>query len=91
MTIAADIQAAILQVPAGAWTPAYDGGGQVREATWVADITGLAAGPGRGPHQVRQGDRAAKPAAQELRQHRANATVVRLVAHHRFLWSLVSA
>jgi hypothetical protein len=41
MTISADIQAAIGKVPAAAWTPAYDGDGQVREGAWVADITGL--------------------------------------------------
>jgi hypothetical protein len=41
MTITQDIQAAVLQVPASAWTPAYDGDGQVRDGAWVADITGL--------------------------------------------------
>jgi hypothetical protein len=41
MTITEDIQAAILEVPASAWTPAYDGDGQVRDGAWVADITGL--------------------------------------------------
>jgi hypothetical protein len=41
MTITEDMQAAILKAPAGAWTPAYDGNGQVREGAWVADITGL--------------------------------------------------
>jgi Transposase DDE domain group 1 len=41
MTITEDMQAAILQVPRDAWTPAYDGDGQVREGAWVADITGL--------------------------------------------------
>jgi len=41
MTITEDIQAAILQVPPAAWTPAYDGDGQVRTGAWVADITGL--------------------------------------------------
>jgi hypothetical protein len=41
MTITEDMQAAILSVPADAWTPAYDGDGQVREGAWVADITGL--------------------------------------------------
>jgi Transposase DDE domain group 1 len=41
MTITEDMQAAIGKVPAGAWTPAYDGDGQVREGAWVADITGL--------------------------------------------------
>ena len=41
MTITEAIQAAIGQVPAAGWTPAYDGDGQVREGAWVADITGL--------------------------------------------------
>ena len=41
MTITEDIQAAVLKVPAAAWTPAYDGDGQVRKGAWVADITGL--------------------------------------------------
>jgi hypothetical protein len=41
MTITEDIQAAISKVPAAAWTPAYDGGGQARDGAWVADITGL--------------------------------------------------
>jgi hypothetical protein len=41
MTITEDMQAAIGKVPAGAWTPAYDGDGHVRDGAWVADITGL--------------------------------------------------
>jgi len=41
MTITDDMQAAILKAPAGSWTPAYDGDGQVRDGAWVADITGL--------------------------------------------------
>ena len=41
MTITEDIQAATLKFPAAAWTPAYDGDGQVRDGAWVADITGL--------------------------------------------------
>jgi hypothetical protein len=41
MTITEDMQAAILEVPQGGWTPAYDGDGRVREGAWVADITGL--------------------------------------------------
>jgi Transposase DDE domain group 1 len=41
MTITEDIQAALGKVPAAAWTPAYDGDGQVRDGAWVADITGL--------------------------------------------------
>jgi Transposase DDE domain group 1 len=40
-TITQDIQEATGKVPAGAWTPAYDGDGQVRDGAWVADITGL--------------------------------------------------
>jgi hypothetical protein len=40
MTITEQIQDAIGQVPADAWTPAYDGR-QVRKGAWVADITGL--------------------------------------------------
>jgi hypothetical protein len=41
MTITEDVQGAIGKVPADAWTPAYDGDGQVRKGAWVADITGL--------------------------------------------------
>jgi hypothetical protein len=41
MTITEDMQAAILNVPASAWTPAYDGDGQVRDGAWVSDITGM--------------------------------------------------
>jgi len=41
MTITEDMQDAILKVPADSWTPAYDGGGQVRDGAWVADITGM--------------------------------------------------
>ena len=41
MTITEDVQDAIGKVPADAWTPAYDGDGQVREGAWAADITGL--------------------------------------------------
>jgi len=41
MTITEDVQDAIGKVPASAWTPAYDGDGQVRDGAWVADITGL--------------------------------------------------
>ena len=39
--ITEDIQAAILKIPARAWTPAYDAGGQVRPGAWVAEITGM--------------------------------------------------
>ena len=41
MTITEAIAGAISQVPAPAWTPAYDGDGQVRKGAWVAGITGL--------------------------------------------------
>ena len=41
MTITQAMADAIGAVPAGAWTPAYDGDGQVRDGAWVADITGL--------------------------------------------------
>ena len=30
-----------MKVPARAWTPAYDGDGQVRDGAWVAELTGL--------------------------------------------------
>jgi len=41
MTITEAVAEAIGKVPAQAWTPAYDGDGQVRKGAWVADITGL--------------------------------------------------
>jgi hypothetical protein len=41
MTITEDMQAAILKVPAGSWTPACDGDGEIRDGAWVADITGM--------------------------------------------------
>jgi hypothetical protein len=41
MVITEEMQVAICKVPAGAWTPAYDGDGEVREGAWVADITGM--------------------------------------------------
>jgi hypothetical protein len=40
-TITEEIQQAILKIPARAWTPAYDGDGQVRAGAWVAELTGL--------------------------------------------------
>jgi len=40
-TITDEAQQAIMQVPARAWTPAYDGDGQVRDGAWVAELTGL--------------------------------------------------
>ena len=41
MTITEPVAEAIGKVPAEAWTPAYDGDGQIRDGAWVADITGL--------------------------------------------------
>jgi Transposase DDE domain group 1 len=40
-TMTDEVQDAIMQVPARAWTPAYDGDGQVRDGAWVAELTGL--------------------------------------------------
>jgi Transposase DDE domain group 1 len=40
-TITDEAQQAIMQIPARAWTPAYDGAGQVRDGAWVAELTGL--------------------------------------------------
>jgi hypothetical protein len=40
-TITGDIADAILTVPARAWAPAYDAGGQMRPGAWVAEITGM--------------------------------------------------
>jgi len=40
-TITEEVQAAILKVPARAWAPAYDAGGEVRPGAWVAEITGM--------------------------------------------------
>jgi Transposase DDE domain group 1 len=36
-----DVQAAILKVPATAWTPAYDSERMVRPGAWVVEITGM--------------------------------------------------
>ena len=38
---AASIQAKLAEVPAEAWTPAYDADGRVRPGAWVAELTGL--------------------------------------------------
>jgi Transposase DDE domain group 1 len=40
-TITEDAQDAILNIPARAWTPAYDADGLVRPGAWVAEITGM--------------------------------------------------
>jgi hypothetical protein len=40
-TITDEAQHAIMKIPAKAWTPAYDGDGQVRDGAWVAELTGL--------------------------------------------------
>ncbi len=41
MTITEDIREAILNVPARAWTPAYDSDRKPRPGAWVAEITGM--------------------------------------------------
>jgi hypothetical protein len=41
MTITEEIQDAIMKIPVVAWTPAYDGNGEVRDGAWVAEITGM--------------------------------------------------
>jgi hypothetical protein len=40
-TITDEIQDAILNIPAQAWTPAYDARRQVRPGAWAAEITGM--------------------------------------------------
>jgi hypothetical protein len=40
-TITEDVAAAILKIPARAWTPAYDADGQARHGAWVAELTGM--------------------------------------------------
>ncbi|WP_405140689.1 IS1380 family transposase [Sphaerisporangium sp. NBC_01403] len=40
-TLTDDIGAAILALPASAWTPAYDADRQVRPGAWVAELTGM--------------------------------------------------
>lgn len=40
-SIAAEVQTAVLAIPADAWVPAYDLDGQPREGAWIAEITDL--------------------------------------------------
>jgi hypothetical protein len=40
-TMTDEVQDAVINVPAAAWTPAYDGDGLVRDGAWVAELTGL--------------------------------------------------
>ncbi|MEV4325684.1 IS1380 family transposase [Microbispora rosea] len=40
-TLTEEVQAAILALPAQAWTPAYNAEGQVRPGAWVAELTGM--------------------------------------------------
>ncbi len=40
-TMTDEVQDAVMTVPPGAWTPAYDGDGRVRDGAWVAELTGL--------------------------------------------------
>ncbi|MBT2511727.1 IS1380 family transposase [Streptomyces sp. ISL-98] len=41
MTITTDIHQAVLKIPASAWTPAVEAGGQTRDGAWIAEIGGL--------------------------------------------------
>ena len=40
-TLPYDFAQTLSAVPASAWSPAYDGDGQIRDGAWVADVTGL--------------------------------------------------
>jgi hypothetical protein len=40
-TMTDDVAGAILKIPAGAWTPAYDADGLARPGAWVAELTGM--------------------------------------------------
>ncbi|MGW2317461.1 IS1380 family transposase [Streptomyces sp. NPDC001680] len=40
MTITEQIHQAVLKIPASAWTPAVEPGGQIRDGTWVAELAG---------------------------------------------------
>jgi hypothetical protein len=40
-TMTDEVCEAVGKVPAAAWTPAYDGDGQVRDGAWVAELSGL--------------------------------------------------
>ncbi|WP_431966842.1 IS1380 family transposase [Actinacidiphila sp. bgisy160] len=40
MTITEQIHQAVLQVPASAWTPAVEPGGEIRDGAWVAELAG---------------------------------------------------
>jgi hypothetical protein len=40
-TLGVEYHDPLLAVPAAAWTPAYDAGGEPRDGAWVADLTGL--------------------------------------------------
>jgi hypothetical protein len=72
MTITDDMQEAIPKVPAKSWSPAYDGGGGVRDGAWVADITGLLNLDGRRFTAFATGTRRGQLADLELR-HRQRA------------------
>lgn len=39
-TITEQIHQAVLQVPASAWTPAVEPGGEIRDGAWVAELAG---------------------------------------------------
>jgi hypothetical protein len=40
VTITDAVHDAVLQVPASAWTPSVEPGGEVREGAWIAELAG---------------------------------------------------
>ena len=83
MTITEDMREAVLSVPAGSWTPAFDGGGQVRDGAWVAGITGmLDLSPWPAGMRVIVRKERPHPGAQ-LRVHRPRRAPVHHLRHRR--------
>jgi hypothetical protein len=78
MTITEAIQAAIGKVPAAAWTPPYDGDGQVRDGAWVADVTGLLDLDGFDDPEAGLGPRRGFPAHCHGRRHLAQHQAINL-------------
>ncbi|MDQ0578011.1 hypothetical protein QF030_000189 [Streptomyces rishiriensis] len=40
MTVTEQVHQHVLKVPASAWTPAVESGGEIRDGAWVAELTG---------------------------------------------------
>ena len=79
-TMTDEVCEAVGKVPAAAWTPAYDGDGQVRDGAWVAELTGLldlsvVAGGAAGPRP--QGTPASRRAAAVHRRRRPPVHLLR--------------